>query len=212
MKNISKAASPMRAEHEPDFQFDQFWSDQSRKGDPSRNSHLVRESFNAGRAVGRLEIYEHLDKQRTDVISRIQAWQSDAGRPLAVDTLQISKHVGYQLEEMAELLDALNMRADPDILDLQSRIETMSKLFKTGVKIAQDPNRKEVVDASCDLTVFGVAQMMVCGYEPVAALDEVQRSNDSKRFPDGSLRKDEHGKIVKAATYFKPNLDVALVP
>ena len=147
----------------------------------------------------------------SDVISRIETWQRDAGRRNAFDVAQVSKHVGYQLAEMAELLDALNMSDDQEIAELRARIDGMATLFKTGGKIASNPNRQEIVDASCDLTVFGVAQMMVCGYKPLVALDEVQRSNDSKRFPDGSLRKSEHGKILKSDAFFKPNLALALV-
>ena len=141
----------------------------------------------------------------SDVISRIETWQRDAGRRNAFDVTQVSKHVGYQLEEMAQLLDALNMSDDQEIAELRARIDGMATLFKTGGKIASNPNRHEIVDASCDLTVFGVAQMMVCGYMPLIALDEVQRNNDSKRFSDGSLRKSEHGKVLKSDAFFKPN-------
>jgi len=69
----------------------------------------------------------------------------------------------------------------------------------------------ECVDAIGDLlyVVFGSAVSFGVNMEPI--VDEIHRSNMSKVWPDGSVRKREDGKVEKPATYSPAKLEGLII-
>ena len=112
-----------------------------------------------------------------------------------------SVQIGVHLEEVAEMAAALNDA------DLAATLDVIADQYKVDPTIRLDTvDRTELLDALCDqiVTAIGVAHMF--GLDIEGALDEVNRSNNSK-FVDGKPVFDANGKIAKPATYSKPNLE-----
>jgi predicted HAD superfamily Cof-like phosphohydrolase len=67
-----------------------------------------------------------------------------------------------------------------------------------------------IADGLADLlyVVFGTAIAYGIDMEPV--VDEVHRSNMSKVFPDGKVRRDPYGKILKPETFSRPDIQAVL--
>lgn len=121
--------------------------------------------------------------------------------------------VGCHYEEVAEMLEATN-NADSLTNYTQDNecdeggMRDLANFYKGGFGNANVVNfdRKALLDALCDqiVTALGVGYMM--GFDMMAALDEVNRSNWSK-FENGRPVFKEGGKITKGKNYKAPNLD-----
>ena len=59
----------------------------------------------------------------------------------------------------------------------------------------------EMVDAIGDILVVTYGAANACGVEVQPVWDEIQRSNLSKVWPDGTIHKREDGKVLKPDTY-----------
>lgn len=116
--------------------------------------------------------------------------------------------LGVHLEEIHEMLVEIDIPTQSTLLfELRESIHKLATVLKT------DPNASVVVinrdgllDAVCDQVVTSVGVAHMYGMDIVGALDEVNRSNNSK-FVDGKPIFNEHGKWAKGPSYTPPNLD-----
>ena len=67
----------------------------------------------------------------------------------------------------------------------------------------------EVADGLADMVWVIMGMCNSCGIDFDSVWQEVKASNMSK-FPDGKTIKNEHGKIMKPDSYFKPNIKKVL--
>ena len=67
----------------------------------------------------------------------------------------------------------------------------------------------EVADGLADMVWVIMGMCNSCGIDFDSVWQEVKASNMSK-FPDGKTIKNEHGKIMKPESYFKPNIKKVL--
>ena len=67
----------------------------------------------------------------------------------------------------------------------------------------------EVADGLADMVWVIMGMCNSCGVDFDSVWQEVKASNMSK-FPDGKAIKNEHGKIMKPESYFKPNIKKVL--
>lgn len=132
-----------------------------------------------------------------------------------------SVQLGCILEEVHELLEALQNANVPIEPTFMSALKYQASIFKKGqnqrVYAAlenvweNEEARREIVDALADISVtttsFG-RQMYV--HTPTA-LDIVNASNYSK-FEDGKPVYDAYGKVAKGRHYKAPELTPALLP
>jgi predicted HAD superfamily Cof-like phosphohydrolase len=129
-------------------------------------------------------------------------WQKDIGATERNDEM-IIKHVGYVLEECAEIIKALGLPGHAAVTIESLRL----KCWKDSSMAQPIPKEAliEAVDGFSDIGVFAVAGLVRCGVDPIAALEEVQSSNDSKRLEDGTFMRDGNGKIMKPKHYVAPD-------
>ena len=67
----------------------------------------------------------------------------------------------------------------------------------------------EVADGLADMVWVIMGMCNSCGIDFDSVWQEVKASNMSK-FPNGKAIKNEHGKIMKPETYFKPDIEKVL--
>ena len=67
----------------------------------------------------------------------------------------------------------------------------------------------EVADGLADMVWVVMGMCNSCGIDFDSVWQEVKASNMSK-FPNGKAIKNEHGKIMKPDSYFKPNIEKVL--
>jgi predicted HAD superfamily Cof-like phosphohydrolase len=75
-----------------------------------------------------------------------------------------------------------------------------------GIDPTIEPNLVEMVDAVTDTLVVTYGAANAIGLFVPPAWDEVQRSNLSKVWPDGTIHKREDGKVIKPDTYSAADL------
>ena len=68
---------------------------------------------------------------------------------------------------------------------------------------------REVADGLADMVWVIMGMCKSCGIDFDSVCQEVKASNMSK-FPNGKAIKNEHGKIMKPDSYFKPNIEKVL--
>ena len=122
----------------------------------------------------------------------------------------ISTQMGAHFEEVAEMMEALNV--SPKILD---KVNLLSKDFYSSNSISELSNgntanlkedwKVELFDSIVDQIVTNVGLCRMLGFDVVGGLEEVNKSNYSK-FVDGKPIFNEFGKIMKGPNYFPPNL------
>ena len=119
---------------------------------------------------------------------------------------QASIQIGCHLEEVEEMLEAVNMggtKAQKEILIESMNFKNPSDYYLHKV---DDIMKTELLDSIVDqiVTAVGVGHMM--GMDVLGALEEINRSNFSK-FEGGKPVFDSNGKITKGKDYVKPNLE-----
>lgn len=129
---------------------------------------------------------------------------------------QTALYIGLQLEEMAEKLEAVFHSKKIDQIDNFKEAEIggaavmlrdMSKRFKKGdyddhVEIG---DREAMLDADIDLAWVTIGSALSQGADVLGAMREVARANLDKIGPDGSVIKDENGKVKKPAGWRGPD-------
>lgn len=115
---------------------------------------------------------------------------------------QSALYMGMQLEELAEKLAHLGFTTT------SGTMQTLGRQFKQGGfdDLFSAVDRTHLIDDDVDLIVVTIGSMLSQGVDIEGALSEVSRSNMSKVFPDGTLHKDDNGKIVKSPEYTAPDL------
>ena len=68
------------------------------------------------------------------------------------------------------------------------------------------PNLDDIYDAIVDMNVVNYGAANAFGLNVTPGHDEVQRSNKSKLHADGSVHKNEFGKVIKPASYSPADL------
>ena len=72
------------------------------------------------------------------------------------------------------------------------------------------PDLIEAIDAITDIEVINLGTAVTYGVDADRAFGIVHDSNMSKVFPDGTMHKNEFGKVIKPDTYRAPDLTVML--
>ena len=143
-----------------------------------------------------------------DIIGLVNQWNKDAGRTEGFfNPRQTAFYTGMQCEEMGEKLRACGL------LGIAGDLERVGKELKEGVwdSLIRDQaldakNRIEMLDGDCDIMVVTIGSAQGQGADFARAMGKVIAANEAKRFPDGKLHKNEHGKILKPEGWKAPNL------
>lgn len=166
-----------------------------------------------------------------EFVERVLEWNRAAGRTEnEFNVRAVALHIGLQLEEMAEKLEAVSE------FRLVADLHHLGMLFKKGTydHLVESGNRTAMIDADCDIMVVTAGAMQASGANVHGALGEVCRSNESKAVGcnsckstgkrmvddfeiicDGAdcnkrgwiLVKDANGKIQKGPDYTEPQLE-----
>lgn len=145
------------------------------------------------------------DKQNS--IQEIETWFKKAKpNPTSQNVIQ---QTSYCLEEIKELFDAINLSyAASFVGELKECLLEVSRQGEEACELMiKSWDKKELLDAACDVTVTLVGVSTYLGQNFPGALQEVSDSNNSKFDSLGNPILDQDGKILKGHHYFKPNLD-----
>lgn len=150
-------------------------------------------------------------------IEMIHQWHERA-RPNPTDA-HTSVQIGCHIEEVAEMLQALQFKIadDGSVLKTQIRaslihsIDGLNRLaeeIKAGSVFVKIPtgNREDVLDALCDQIVTAVGVAQCARMDVVRGLDRVNESNWSKFDDNGHPVFDQNGKVTKGIGYKAPDL------
>lgn len=116
--------------------------------------------------------------------------------------------LGVHLEEVCEMLETIVVDNvwPTDVKDVYVDLTLVANNLKKNKEITIDTyDRKEFLDSLCDQVVTAIGVGHMYGFDILCALAEVSASNSSK-FVDGKPIFNEHGKIAKGPSYFKPDL------
>lgn len=138
-----------------------------------------------------------------DPVERIRKFNTLAGNTDdEYNVRQIALYTGLQLEEMAEKMGHIGLTV------LRDHLHSVGMSFKQGTYdswvAAADP--QDLLDDDVDQFVVTVGSMLSQGADIHGAISEVNRSNMSKVFEDGTMHRDENGKILKPPHYSPPEL------
>lgn len=143
-------------------------------------------------------------------IKQIVKWMGDSGQTVGeFNNLQTTLYAALVLEEAAsEMYEAIYGEGT----ELSRIALEESRIFRDaaskGIEYAYGMEARVLLaDAAADTIVVAVGLLNSLGVDPEAVLAEVIRSNESKRQPDGTLLKDESGKIQKGPNYTPPNIE-----
>lgn len=142
-----------------------------------------------------------------DSIGDIVAWFKAAKPEPTIN--DICTQIGCHYEEVSEMAKSLCRPRETDfsmVVDHTADFYKKARLDDNHDFYDVIPDPLETLDALCDqiVTAVGVGYMM--GFDMIGALREVVRSNNSKMV-NGRFEFDENGKIMKAASFSKPNLE-----
>jgi predicted HAD superfamily Cof-like phosphohydrolase len=146
----------------------------------------------------------------SDFIERVIIFNRAANRPTEFDAAMVAKHTGYQLEELAEKLEAICDGAGIGawlVQHLAKEMQGLGRQFKSGNydALVGAADREAMLDADIDLMVVSVGSAMVAGADVHGAAQEVTRANLDKMV-DGKFLFDENGKIRKPIGWTAPDL------
>lgn len=118
---------------------------------------------------------------------------------------QTALYIGLQLEEMAEKLEAIGYAGDALLVSL---MKGTSGQFKSGSfdQLVETGDREAMLDADVDLAWVTVGSALSQGADLLGAMREVARANLDKIGPDGTVLKDENGKVKKPAGWRGPDI------
>lgn len=145
----------------------------------------------------------------SDFVQKVKLFNGIAGTKEEFNVKNVSLYMGLVLEEAGEMLAALGITNDDEILDLLERMDTVSYLFKHSKYDLECIDRKEFLDGAVDVAVVALGAGISNGSDIVGACNEVANSNLSKfDFINGEyvVLKDENGKIMKPTTFKRPEL------
>lgn len=117
---------------------------------------------------------------------------------------QTALYIGLQLEEMAEKLEAFGLTGDT--FEHLLRLSKHMKEGKHDDRLANFGDREALLDADIDLAWVTIGSALSQGAEVLGAMKEVSRANLDKISPDGTVLKDENGKVKKPAGWRGPDI------
>lgn len=122
---------------------------------------------------------------------------------------QTALYIGLQLEEMAEKLEAMDVSSF-----VPPSLRTLSRCFKDGTldHRVENGDREAMLDADIDLAWVTIGSALSQGADVLGAMREVARANLDKIGPDGSVIKDENGKVRKPAGWRGPDNSPFIIP
>lgn len=141
-----------------------------------------------------------------DVVERIRHFNTIAGNTDNVfNVRQAALYMGLQCEELAEKLTRLGLYTPAHTLG------GIGDAFKSGRldnKFDQTDNnlRLGLLDDDIDLAVVTIGSLLAQGADIPGAFAEVHRANMAKVWPDGTMHRDDNGKIVKPEGWVGPDL------
>jgi len=116
---------------------------------------------------------------------------------------QTALYIGLQLEEMAEKLEAFGLTGATF-----EHLRQLSKDMKEGKhddRLTNFGDREALLDADVDLAWVTIGSALSQGADVIGAMREVARANLDKIGPDGTVLKDENGKVKKPAGWRGPD-------
>lgn len=135
---------------------------------------------------------------KQDSTQRIENWFK-AAKPEPT-TRDVCTQIGCHYEEISEMDVALYEPTDNEQL-----ADWYKGKFINESNVMERMDKLELLDSLCDqiVTAIGVGYMM--GFDIQGALNEVIRSNNSKKV-GGKFEFDDNGKISKPSSYSEPDL------
>lgn len=154
---------------------------------------------------------------RNDFVEGVLEFNRAAGRPEEFNPRMVAFHIGMQLEELAEKLDAVLAGAKTDaakihcwqVEHMKKEMDALGHAFKEGQFDLQVENgdRHGYLDADVDIQVVTLGGMMTAGNDIIGAMSEVNRANLDKKFPDGTFHLHSvTGKVQKPDGWKAPDL------
>lgn len=115
---------------------------------------------------------------------------------------QTALYIGLQLEELGEKLDACGLGFHA------AHLHALGDMFKEGVfdEGVGRVERAALLDADIDLAWVTIGSALSQGADVLGAMREVARANLDKIGPDGTVLKDENGKVRKPEGWRPPDL------
>lgn len=125
---------------------------------------------------------------------------------------QFEVQLGCHLEEVSEMLEAFDLKADRHhelLVDVQQRLAELATLLKTGEAEVHYNliDRDGLLDSLADQVVTAVGVGYRARMDVVGAIDAVDRSNWSKFDIQGQPIFDSNGKVLKGPYYQPPKLE-----
>ena len=141
-------------------------------------------------------------------IKQIEKWFQDAKpNPTIKD---VCVQIGCDYEEASEMCNTLFDYNPRETLEVSSEYYKECHphyLGELSEMLKSDEKRIELLDDLCDKIFAATGVGELAGFDMAGALQEVIRSNDSKRLPSGEFLFDENGKVSKKHEHFsEPNL------
>ena len=140
---------------------------------------------------------------RGDIVERIRQFNTLAGNTDRVfNVRQGSLYMGLQLEELAEKLGHIGY------VDLAAELDSVGNDFKRGEcdEFYANADRLAILDDDIDLAIVTLGSLFSQGADIHGAFSEVNRANMAKVWPDGTMHRDDHGKIIKPPSFTPPDL------
>ena len=120
--------------------------------------------------------------------------------------------MSYQ-NDVADFMKAgeQSIRSELSLAGEQSNLymDLISEEYQETLAAFESKDMIEVADGLADMVWVIMGMCNSCGIDFDSVWQEVKASNMSK-FPDGKAIKNEHGKIMKPESYFKPNIKKVL--
>lgn len=139
-----------------------------------------------------------------NLINRIRVFNELAGNTTdRFNIRQTALYIGLIAEEFGELLNTVGLG------DYSEDMTEISKAFKSGEfdeYLKEKADRLQLMDDCVDIVVVATGCLLSQGCDVDGAFMEVSNANLSKIFPDGTLHKDENGKIIKPDGWRPPDL------
>lgn len=162
-----------------------------------------------------LESIEYAQKHQDKLIAKLSPitdavnWFKKAKpKPTSKD---IYVQIGCHLEEVCEMLQALNLTVTPAYRELKALSDECKQLAKDCLnkdleRVVESWDKLALLDSLADQYVTSVGVGYMLNFDIQGAIGEVNRSNYSK-FENGIPIFDKNGKIAKGTNYESPQLE-----
>lgn len=95
-------------------------------------------------------------------------------------------------------------------MQTEELIERRARWIESEVRELRDAtNIAEQVDAYVDVIYFAMGGIVECGVLPGKIWELVHGANMAKVWPDGSVKKDSNGKVIKPTGWVAPDAAIA---